>query len=104
MRNQAWSLVKANPVPLVALLGLSAGSILTWPLGNAWAGDWVWTIALVVGGAPLVWQTLRGMMRGQFASDVVATLAIVTAVIMDEPFAGLLVVLMQSGGQALDDY
>lgn len=112
MRNQARSLVKPKPaialsayiIPLVALLGLIAGSALTWPLGYTLAGNWVWTAALVVGGAPLVWQTLRSMLRGHFASDVVAMLAIVTAVAMDEPFAGLLVVLMQSGGQALDDY
>jgi len=44
------------------------------------------------------------MLRGQFASDVVAMLAIVTAVAMFEPFAGVLVTLMQSGGEALDDF
>jgi len=44
------------------------------------------------------------MLRGEFAAAIVAMLAIVTAVIMDEPLAGLLVVLMQFGGEALDRY
>jgi heavy metal translocating P-type ATPase len=104
MYKQAWSFTKHNPVPLIALLGLIGGSALTWLLGQPEAGGWVWIVALVVGGAPLVWRTLLGMLRGKFASDVVAMLAIVTAVVMNEPFAGLLVVLMQSGGEALDDY
>ena len=103
MHRNIWSLVKHYPVPLIALLGLAAGSI-AWLLGQSEAANWVWFAVLVVAGAPLVWQTLRGMLRGEFASDVVAMLAIVTSVAMFEPFAGLLVTLMQSGGEALDDF
>jgi heavy metal translocating P-type ATPase len=103
MHRNIWPFVKHYPVPLIALLGLIAGSI-AWLLGQSEAANWVWFAVLVVAGAPLVWQTLRGMLRGEFASDVVAMLAIVTAVVMFEPFAGLLVTLMQSGGEALDDY
>lgn len=104
MLNRVWSLVRANPVPLVALIGLIAGSILTWIFGDEVAGNRAWIVALVAGGVPLVWKTLRGILKGQFASDVVATLAIIAAVVMYEPFAGLIVVMMQSGGEALDDY
>ncbi len=102
--EQTWHFLKANPVPFVALLGLAGGSILTWLLSLPEAGNWVWTGTLILGGAPLVWRTVRGMLRGEFASDVVAMLAIVTAVVMVEPFAGLLVTLMQSGGEALENY
>ena len=61
-------------------------------------------IILVLAGAPLVWRTVRGMLRGHFATDVVATLAIVTAVILREPIAGLVIVLMQAGGEQLERY
>jgi heavy metal translocating P-type ATPase len=104
MHARAWSLIRANPVPLVALVGLITGGALTWLFGNALVGEWAWTAALIAGGAPLVWRTAGRVLKGHFASDVVATLAIVAAVAMDQPFAGLLVVLMQSGGEALDDY
>jgi cation transport ATPase len=60
--------------------------------------------ALVLLGAPVVLGTLRGMLRGEFAADVVAMLAIVTAVALREPFAGLVIVLMQTGGELLDAY
>lgn len=61
-------------------------------------------VILVIAGAPLVWRTVRGMLRGHFASDVVATLAIVTAVVLREPIAGLVIVLMQAGGELLERY
>jgi heavy metal translocating P-type ATPase len=61
-------------------------------------------VALIVAGAPLVWRTIRGMVRGRFATDVVASLAIVTAVVLREPIAGLVIVLMQAGGEYLERY
>src|SRR5687768_9556173 len=61
-------------------------------------------ILLVVAAAPLVWRTLRGALRGHFATDIVATLAIVAAVALREPIAGLVVVLMQTGGEMLERY
>jgi len=58
----------------------------------------------VLTGAPVIWQTLRGLLSGRFAADLVAMLAIITALLLDEPLAGLIVVLMQSGGEALERY
>ena len=52
----------------------------------------------------MVWRTAEGAFRGRFAADLVATLAIVGAVILDQPIAGLVVVLMQTGGEALEQY
>jgi heavy metal translocating P-type ATPase len=61
-------------------------------------------ILLVVSGAPLVWRTARGALHGHFATDIVATLAIVTAAILRQPIAGLVIVLMQTGGELLERY
>ena len=44
------------------------------------------------------------MLKGNFAADVVAMLAIITAVLMREYFAGVIIVIMQSGGEALENY
>ncbi len=60
----------------VVAMGLVAG---VGPGGDA-ARYWVWLGGLVVVGAPVVWRTLRGALRGHFATDVVAMLAIVGAV------------------------
>ncbi len=42
-------------------------------------------------------------MRGQFAVDLIATLAIIASVALGQPLVGLVIVLMQSGGEALED-
>jgi heavy metal translocating P-type ATPase len=44
------------------------------------------------------------MAGGRFAADLVAMLAIVTALLVGQPLAGLIVVLMQTGGEALERY
>jgi heavy metal translocating P-type ATPase len=59
---------------------------------------------LVALGLPVVWRTTVGAFRGHFAADLVATLAIVGAVLLGQPIAGLVVVLMQTGGEALEQY
>ncbi len=64
----------------------------------------VWSAGLAVTGLPVVWRTLRGVASGRFAADLVAMLAIVTALLLGEPLAGLIVVLMQTGGEALERY
>ena len=64
----------------------------------------VWMVGLAITGLPLVWRTVRQLLKGHFATDVVAMLAIVVAVVMQQQIAGLVIVLMQSGGEALERY
>ncbi len=97
-------LFRAYPLPLVALAGLVTGGVVTLAAGRADIGNLVWYATLLAAGAPVVYQTLRAVMRGRFAADIVAMLAIITAVLTDEAFAGVIIVLMQTGGEALDDY
>jgi heavy metal translocating P-type ATPase len=59
---------------------------------------------LIVGGGVLVTQLVRGMFSGQFGSDLLAGISIVTSLLLGEYLAGALVVLMLSGGTALEDY
>ncbi len=66
--------------------------------------EWPLYAALVGGGIPLVWQLLRGAMRGEFGSDLLAGMSIVTSALVGEPLAGVIVVLMLSGGQVLESY
>lgn len=61
-------------------------------------------VALVAGGIPLVLQLARNVVRRQFSSDLLAGIAIVTSVILGEYLAGTFVVLMLSGGEALENY
>ncbi len=60
--------------------------------------------ALVFGGMPLVWSLVKDVARGEFGADLLAGISIVVSVILGEYLAGSLVVLMLSGGQALEAY
>ena len=104
MRGKSATVLRDNPLPFVVLLALIGGAILRFGYGQPERARWVWLAALVIGGIPLVITTVRGMVRGNFATDVVASLSIVTALVMGEYFAGLIIVLMQSGGEALERY
>ncbi len=61
-------------------------------------------VALALGGVPLLAGLLRAVARGEFGSDLLAGISIVTSVVLGEYLAGTLVVLMLSGGQALEAF
>lgn len=89
---------------ITALLVLSAGALLLRLPPAAARAVWVWEFGLVVAAAPVVWRTMRGVAQGRFASDLVATLAIVGSLLLLMPLPGLIVVIMQNGGEALERY
>jgi len=94
----------AARTPALTLLALAVGGLMRLsPQTSPWTTS-VLLGALIVLGAPVVWRTVRGMLRGEFAADVVAMLAIVTAIVLQQPFAGLVIVLMQTGGELLERY
>lgn len=61
-------------------------------------------ICLFVGGTPLVLELIAKALRREFGSDLLAGISIVTSVLLDEYLAGSIVVLMLSGGEALEEY
>ncbi len=63
----------------------------------------LWSV-LSLGGIPLVWGLLVKMVHREFGSDLLAGISIVVSVLLDEYLAGSLVVLMLSGGEALEAY
>ncbi len=96
--------LRAAVTPALAIGALVVGGALA--LGAATRG---WSApfllgALIVLGAPVVLRTLRGLLSGRFAADVVAMLAIVVAMVLRQPVAGLVIVLMQTGGELLERY
>ncbi|MGC8515132.1 MAG: heavy metal translocating P-type ATPase [Thermoplasmata archaeon] len=96
--------LRRYPVPFLAVTGLIIGTILDKLLHLPVYGDYVWYATLIVGGIPIIISTVREMLSGKLVVDIIAFLAIITAVIMDEAFAGVVIVLMQSSGTAIENY
>ncbi|MBN9327671.1 MAG: cadmium-translocating P-type ATPase [Cellulomonas sp. 73-145] len=83
---------------VVALAGLVL--TLTAPAATRWV---VGGYALVVAGMH-AYQMVRDMLRGNFGLDVLAVTAVVSTVAVGDVWAALIVVLMLTGGSALEDY
>jgi heavy metal translocating P-type ATPase len=61
-------------------------------------------LCLASGGLILVVELGSKLLNGEFGSDLLAGLSIITAALLGEYLAGSLVVLMLSGGKALESY
>ena len=90
--------------PLLAIAGILLGSVEQFIFHLPIFAQAFWTIALIGAGFPVVWRPLRAARHGNFATDLVASLSIVTAAVIGQPLAGLVIVLMQTGGEALERF
>ncbi len=61
-------------------------------------------LVLLIGGIPLVLQITGKFLRGDFGADLLASLSIITAVLLGEHLAGSLVILMIASGIFLETY
>ncbi|MBS0652772.1 MAG: cadmium-translocating P-type ATPase [Verrucomicrobia bacterium] len=102
--QRVWTFLKQYPNPVFTLFGLLLGAAFYFAFPLFDYSHWIWFATLIIGGLPIIYQTCKGMLHGQFASDIVAMLAIITAILTGQSFAGAVVVLMQSGGEAIEFY
>ena len=96
-------------IAVFALVCIAGHFALRWTVTSpVFAGQlpsaWPLILGLILGGLPLVWDLLKQASAGEFGSDLLAGLAMVTALLQGEYLAGVFVVLMLSGGQALEAY
>ena len=59
---------------------------------------------LAIGGAPLLYDLLRKLLKREFGSDLLGGISIITSVLLGEYLAGSIIVLMLAGGEALESY
>ena len=92
-------------IAVLAVVGIAAHLVLRYALDvPAAAYRLPLHAVLFAGGLPLVAELIGKALRREFGSDLLAGIAIVTSVIQAEYLAGALVVLMLSGGEALESY
>ena len=98
-----WRLARTYPIPLIALMLLVVSGILAL---TAPAGAWRWPLLVIVimGGAPLLFETIRQLAHREFGVDLLAALAIIGSLLLGEYVAGAVIVLMLSGGEALESF
>jgi len=92
-------------IAALSLLAITTHLVMRYGMGMAadLANVPLWC-AYLFGGGPLVWGLLGNLWRREFGSDLLAGLSIVTALILGEYLAGTLVILMLSGGAAIEAF
>lgn len=91
--------------PAVALTVLVAATglvLLATPAQNV--APWIVGIYALGIAAWQAYNMIRQLIRGHAGLDILAVTAIVAAVLVGEPWAAIIVVLMLTGGEALEDY
>ena len=68
------------------------------------AAHYVLGVGTLVATIPLLRDMLRTLQSGQFGIDVLAATAIITSVILGEYWAAIIIVLMLTGGESLEEY
>src|SRR5579863_3995391 len=101
--GRLWRAVKRYPIPLGAV-ALMAASLVFWLAGYEVLASWALLAVVLLGGIPLLWETAQQFLHKEFGVDVIAILAIGGSIFLGEYLAGALVVLMLSGGEALEAY
>ena len=61
-------------------------------------------ITLALGGLPLLYDLFRKLLKREFGSDLLGGISIITSLLLGEYLAGSIIVLMLSGGEALESY
>ncbi|MGC5165598.1 heavy metal translocating P-type ATPase [Luteimicrobium sp. DT211] len=98
-------LVSLRRYPLVVatiVAGLVTATL--WLAGADDAARWLGSGFALVVAARQAWSMLRDLVRGKVGLDVLAVVAIVSTVVVGDFAAALVVVLMLTGGEALEDY
>lgn len=96
---------KRLPYPAIwatVAVGIIGGALVLF--GQEAASAWVISIfALIIAGIQSV-SMVRSIIHGQWGIDVLAVTAIIATVLVGEYWASLIIVLMFTGGEALEEY
>jgi cation transport ATPase len=99
----ARSLAATYPMPLASILLLLL-SLGLWLAGQRDVAQWPLVVVIVYGGVQVVWDLVKQLRAREFGVDLIAALAILGSLLLQEYLAGAIIVLMLSGGEALEAF
>src|SRR5512146_805917 len=68
------------------------------------AAHWLLGGVAIIEVLPLIWNMWRTVQSGRYGIDILAATAIVTSIALGQYWAGMVVVLMLTGGEGLEDF
>ncbi len=100
--NRIRSAVRRYPL-VFATFAIGAIGLILLALGFETVAAWLVSLFALAVALREGWHMVRNLMRGQVGLDILAVTAILATVIVGEFWASLVIVLMLSGGEALED-
>ena len=89
---------------LATLAAIAIHLVLNFAVGlDGWAADWPLVAMVVVGGIPLTIDVVKGAIEARGGADMLAAVSIISAVLLGEWLVAAIIVLMLSGGEALEE-
>jgi len=90
-------------IAVFATAGILLHLLLRYTIGGAALASLIplWAV-LAVGGIPMVWDLAKKLIGREFGSDLLAGIAIITASLLGNYLVACIVILMLSGGAALE--
>lgn len=79
-------------------------SLLLYFAGYRTIANTILAISALINVIPLAWSMYEDVRSGKYGVDILAATAIITAVLLREYWAAMVVVLMLTGGEALENY
>lgn len=90
------------------LFAIASGTLIIglvlYLIGYGSAMHWLIGIVALIEVIPLIWGMWQDFQSGHYGIDILAATAIITSVIMHQYWAAIVIVIMLTGGEALEDY
>lgn len=91
-------------ITVAALVAIAIHLILWLALDlDGLAKNWPLIAIVIVGGIPLMWDVLKSAIKTRGGADTLAAVSIITSVLLGEWLVAAIIVLMLSGGEALEE-
>jgi heavy metal translocating P-type ATPase len=79
-------------------------SLVLWFLSYHTAANYILAIVSIIEVIPLLWGMFEDIRSGKYGIDILAATAIIASVVLHEYWAAIVVVIMLTGGESLEDY
>lgn len=101
--QQKFNFIKRYPILVGTLLVISL-VVLLWLFQQGDIAKWLSIVAVLIVIVITTVQMIKDMMHGNFGLDILALIAMIATLSVGEYLASLIIALMLSGGEALEDY
>ncbi len=91
-----------KPLGFVIVSILAAGALSVYKYQTI--ANWILGVTAIALVLPLLYGMVQDIRGGKYGVDILAATAIIASVTLGEFWAGIVIVLMLTGGEALEDY